>query len=50
MFEEIKLALVLRAQSNLISKCVLASPCCSEKPDGFFKIKLEGFSKRGIHT
>lgn len=36
MFEEIKLALVLGAQSNLISKCVLASLCCSEEPDGFF--------------
>lgn len=36
MFEEIKLVLVLGAQSNFISKCVLASPCCSEKPDGCF--------------
>lgn len=36
MFEEIKLAWVLGAQSNLVSKCVLASPCCSEKPDEFF--------------
>lgn len=39
VFEKMKLALVLRAQSNLLSKRVLASPCCSEKPDGFFKNK-----------